>query len=202
MKPIVWRFVLIFIVCFFIIRVAKAEPAMSCSKAHINGVVRCFASDTNGLDVEWFNIAYGKIEYSDFGVQVALPIHAKYYTLIVMNLTDSNNEAKAQSGIWARALSDRSVDYKKFVKGIDPNKDIPEPRHFQKACVVSILGAEGRVFYDIVLIVGENPDDYWVIKEGYDKPVNVPKEKVLLQGQTRIMKALDGQQRKCTCLVG
>lgn len=206
-QKVVWEFLkkvsAAILVLLFIFACAKAafgaekEPSMSCSKVHVQGIIRCYANDTNGFDVEWYTIAYGRIEYSDFGLQVELPVHAKYFTLIVMNLTKGNDQL--QSGVWARAKPDGSVEYKKHEKGMDPNKDIPEPQNFKRACIVSILGIEGRVFYEPVLIVGETADDYWCLKEGYDKPVNVPKEKVLLAGEHRLMTAADGQRRPCKC---
>lgn len=189
--------------CMMLALGARAEdkPAMTCSKIHVNATVRSIASNTNGLDVEWFTIAYGKIEHADFGLQVELPIHGKYWTLIVMNLTSKTDDTNLQSGVWARAKPDNSVEYITHVRGLDPNEDIPEPKQYQKACIVSVLGIEGRALSEPVLIVGETADEYWVMKEGYDKPVNIPKEKIILAGKFRMIKGADGQQRKCECKV-
>lgn len=174
---------------------------MTCSKIHVDGIVRCIASGTEGLDVEWVTIAYGKIEHADFGLQVELPIHGKYYTLIVMNLTSGDGKVSLQSGVWARAQTDGKVEYLKHTKGFDPNKNIPEPRTLQRACIVTVGGLEGNAYYETVIIVGENADEYWVMKEGYDKPVNIPKEKIILAGKFRMIKAANGLSKKCECRV-
>ena len=174
-----------------------AEPQMSCSIYPAGDTLMCQALNADAYDIQWTTIAYGKPQFFAFGREVRLPATHKYWTLFVMSLY-KDGEIVKQSAHWFR-IQKGQAEGKPYTKGIDPNADIPEDTNFKRACIVSILGVEGRVFYEPVLVVGETPDDFWVMKEGYDKPINIPKEKVLLYGQTRMVKAADGQQRKCQC---
>ena len=193
---------MVIILEFFVIALANAaEPAMSCSIHPAGDTIICQALNADQFDIQWMTIAYGKPQFFAFGREVRLPATRKHWTLFVMALHDKDGKLVTQSAHWFR-IRDGMVEGKPYTKGIDPNKDIPENKSYKRACIVSILGNEARVFFEIVLIVGETPDDYWVFKEGYDKPVNVPKEKVLLSGRTGLFKAPDGQVRKCTCPAG
>ena len=189
--------------CWFLLAVLitfnlNAEPTMTCSATTVEGMVVCKVNEVpENLSVMWFTSLYGELKYNDFGNEVKLPITAVVWTRITAILYEKEiDNAKQRFEVWAR-FSQHKVEFLRVIKGQDPNKE--KPQTYQKACIASVLGVEGRVFYEPVLIISENADEYIVIKEGYDKPVNIPKEKILLQGQSKMVKGADGQVRRCTC---
>ena len=192
--------ILIVVLFVFCAKAFGQEPAMSCSIHPAGDTVICQALNADAFDIQWMTIAYGKPQYFAFGREVRLPATHKFWTLFVMSL-HKDGEIVKQSAHWFRIRGGK-VEGKPYTKGIDPNKDIPEDKNYRRACIVSILGNEGRVFLEPVLIVGEDDNFYWVFKDGYDKSLNIPKERVLLAGRTGLFKAQDGQVRKCTCPMG
>ena len=192
--------IILFAFCVKAFGADSAEPAMSCSIHPAGDTVICQALNADAFDIQWMTIAYGKPQFFAFGREVRLPATHKFWTLFVMSL-HKDGEIVSQSAHWFRIRGGK-VEGRPYTKGIDPNKDIPEEKNYRRACIVSILGQEGRVFLESVLIVGEDDNFYWVFKEGYDKALNIPKERILFAGRSGLFKAQDGQVRKCTCPMG